>query len=53
MTDAARSLDLTVKKDGKPVFKATYAAAADGKSMTEVGGPVTGGEKVKIVFDRM
>src|SRR5712692_767895 len=28
----ARSLDLTVKKDGKPFFKMTYTAAADGKS---------------------
>ena len=50
---AARSLDLTVKKDGKSFYKATYTVAADGKSMTEVGAPTSGGETVKIVFDRM
>jgi hypothetical protein len=53
MKDAARSLDLTVKKDGKPMFKGTYTVAADGKSMTEIGAPATGGEKFKVVFDRM
>jgi hypothetical protein len=53
MKNAARSLDLTVKKDGKPFFKATYTVAADGKSMTETGAPISGGDKFKIVFDRM
>lgn len=53
LTNAARSLDLTVKKDGKPFFKATYTVSADGKTMTEIGAPVSGGEKFKIVFDRM
>lgn len=53
MKNAARSLDLTVKKDGKPFFKATYSVAADGNSMTEIGAPASGGDKFKIVFDRM
>jgi hypothetical protein len=53
MKNAARSLDLTVKKDGKPFFKGTYAVAADGKSMTETSAPASGGEKMKIFFDRM
>ena len=53
MKNAARSLDFTVKKDGKPFFKATYTVAADGKSMTETGPPTSGGDKFKIVFDRM
>jgi len=48
-----RSLDITVKKDGKPFFKATYTVAADGKSMTETGGAVASTEKFKITFDRM
>jgi len=48
-----RSLDLMVNKDGKPFFKATYTVAADGKSMTENGAPTSGGDKFKIVFDRM
>jgi len=51
--NAGRSLDMTVKKDGKPFFKATYAVSADGKTMTESGATVTGGEKFTIVFDRM
>ena len=51
--NAGRSLDFTVKKDGKPFFKATYTVAADGKSMTEIGAPASGGDKFKIVFDRM
>ncbi len=53
MRSAGRSLDLMVKKDGKPFYKATYTVAADGKSMTEVGVPASGGDQVKIVFDRM
>ena len=53
MTSAARSLDLIVKKDGKPFFKGTYTVAADGKSMTEIGTPTNGGDKIKIAFDRM
>jgi hypothetical protein len=53
MKNAGRSLDLTVKKDGKPFFKATYTVAADGKSMTETAAPTSGGDKLKIVFDRM
>jgi len=53
LKNAPQSLDLTVKKDGKPFFKAIYTVAADGKSMTETGAPATGGEQFKIVFDRM
>jgi hypothetical protein len=48
----ARSLDLLVKKDGKPFFKVTYTVAADGKSMTETGGATATNEKIKIVYDR-
>jgi hypothetical protein len=48
-----RSLDLDVKKDGKTFFTATYTVSADGKTMTEVGKPATGGETMKIVYDRI
>jgi len=48
-----RSLDVTVKKDGKPLFEATYTVTADGKSMVETGGAVASTERVKITFDRM
>jgi hypothetical protein len=53
MKGAARSLDLTVKKDGKPYFKSTFTVASDGKSMTEAGAATTGGDKLKVVYDRM
>ncbi len=48
-----RSLDITVKKDGRALFEATYTVAADGKSMVETGGSVASTEKIKITFDRM
>jgi hypothetical protein len=53
LRNAAGSLDLTVKKDGKPFFKATYKVAADGKSMTESGASTSGGDRFTIVFDRI
>ena len=53
MTKAGgRSLDLMIKKDAKPFFKVSYTVAADGKTMTETGGAVATGEKIKIVYDR-
>jgi hypothetical protein len=47
-----RALDMAVKKDGKPFFQITFTVAADGKSMSETGGAVATGEKVKIVYDK-
>ncbi len=53
MTKAgSRSLDLLIKKDGKPFYKESYTVAPDGKSMTAVGGAVATNERVKVVFDR-
>lgn len=46
-------LDITVKKDGKPYFKASYQVSPDGKTMTETGAATTGEDKFKIVFDRL
>ena len=48
-----QSLDLTVKKDGKPFFTATYTVSADGKTLTETGAPSSGEDKFTIVFDRL
>jgi hypothetical protein len=53
MKNNSRSLDVTVKKDGKAIFQATYTVAADNKSMTEIGTPASGGDKMKIVLDRI
>jgi hypothetical protein len=47
-----RSLDLLVKKDAKPFYKVTYTVSADGKTLTETGGPTSTNEKVKVVYDR-
>jgi hypothetical protein len=51
--NAARSLDVTGKKDGKPLFKANFTVAADGKAMTETSTAASDGERFKIFFDRM
>jgi hypothetical protein len=48
----ARSLDMLVKKDGKPFYKVNYTVAADGRSMTETGGAIAANETVKVVYDR-
>ncbi len=53
MSDAAGSLDLTVKKDGKPFFKADYKVSPDGKMMTETGAAANGQDKIRVVYDRM
>ncbi len=52
MKNTPRSLEMDVKKDGKPFMKSTFTVAPDGRSMTEVGTLASGGEKIKVVFDR-
>ena len=47
-----KTLDLMVKKDGKPFYKVNYVVTADGKSMTATGGATVANEKVKMVYDR-
>lgn len=48
----ARALDMTVKKDGKLLYKVTYTVASDGRSMAETGGATATREKIKVVYDR-
>jgi hypothetical protein len=48
----AQGFDATWKKDGKAMFKESYTVSADGKSLTNVEGPMGSTEKVKIVYDR-
>ncbi len=48
----ARSLDVVVKKDGKPMYRYTYTASLDGKTLEVSGLTVATGEKTKMVFDR-
>jgi len=51
-SSGARSLDLTLKKDGKVVIKRSYTVAADGKTMTQIASTPGTNEKMKIVYDR-
>ena len=48
----SRSFDLTEKQNGKPLFKLSFTVSADGKTLTETGGPVGVSEKFKAVYDR-
>ena len=46
------AFDLAWKKDGKSMYKYTYTASADGKTLTEEGGAAAASEKTKVVFER-
>jgi hypothetical protein len=48
----ASALDVTWKKDGKVMFKDTFTASADGKTLTDVSSTPTTTEKVKAVYER-
>jgi hypothetical protein len=47
-----RTLDMTVKNNGKVIFKASYSVSADGKTLTETGTAPGTDEKTKVVYDR-
>lgn len=47
-----RSLDMTVKNNGKVLFKLSYSVSADGKTLTESGTATGANEKTKVVYDR-
>ncbi len=47
-----RSLDMTTKRNGKPLFKTTYTVSGDGKTLTESGSAVDVNEKIRVVYDR-
>jgi hypothetical protein len=48
----SRSLGMTIKQNGKALYKVTYTASADGKTLTETGTSTATSEKVKVVYDR-
>jgi hypothetical protein len=48
----ARALDMTIKNNGKILFKSLYTVSADGKTLTEHGTAVGNNEKTTVVFDR-
>jgi hypothetical protein len=47
-----RALDMTVKNNGKVLFKLSYSVSADGKTLTENGTATGPNEKTKVVYDR-
>ena len=47
-----RGLDMTVKQNGKLLYKVAYAVSADGKTLTESGGSTATNEEIKVVYDR-
>jgi hypothetical protein len=47
-----RSFDMTVKNNGKLLYKVAYTVSADGKTLTETGSSTATNEKVKVVYDR-
>ena len=46
------AFDVTWKKDGKAMYRSTFTASADGKTLTETGGAASTTEKIKAVYDR-
>lgn len=50
--NGATALDVTWKKDGKAMYKDTFTASADGKTLTDLGGAVATTEKVKAIYHR-
>jgi DNA gyrase/topoisomerase IV subunit B len=47
-----RALDMTVKNNGKALFKLSYSVSADGKTLTENGTATGPNEKTKVVYDK-
>jgi hypothetical protein len=48
----ARSLNMTIKNNGKELYKVVYTASPDGKTLTETGTATATSEKTKVVYDR-
>jgi hypothetical protein len=47
-----RSLVMTVKDNGKPLFQVVYTVSADGKTLTGIGTATGTNEKTTVVYDR-
>jgi hypothetical protein len=48
----ANSFGVTLKKDGKALYRYAYSVSADGKALTATGGATATTEKIKLVYDR-
>jgi hypothetical protein len=47
-----RSLNMTIKQNGKDFYKVVYTVSPDGKTLTESGTATGTDEKIKVVYDR-
>lgn len=47
-----RGLDMTIKNNGKTLFKLSYSVSADGKTLTESGTATAANETTKVVYDK-
>jgi len=47
-----RGLDMTIKNNGKELFKLSYSVSDDGKTLTEAGTATAANEKTKVVYDK-
>ena len=43
---------MTVKQNGKDLFKVVYTVSPDGQTLTESGTATGTDEKIKVVYDR-
>ena len=50
--NSATGFSVAFNKDGKPMYTSTYAASADGKTLTETGGAVGTKERTKILYEK-
>lgn len=48
----ANSITITIKKDGKALYRYTDSVSADGKTLTSTGGALATKEPTKMVYDR-
>jgi hypothetical protein len=47
-----RGFDLLLKREGKELYRYSYALSPDGKSLVEEGGAIDTTEKTRVVYDR-
>ena len=47
-----RTLEMTVKKDGKPFVRMTNTVSEDGKTLTQISEAIVTNERTKIIYDR-
>jgi hypothetical protein len=53
VTKAGSGLGVTWKREGKDMYKSTWTASADGKTLTEKGSPAGVNEPFTVVYDRV